>query len=118
MNAAAIANTLSRNGQTVTIVGTISATYDPATGSASATAYSGSASAVILPLNPYRAQVNSIISAGDEQMLLSALVGRPPLGSVVTLADGVTKYTLIAVEPLHPAGAELLWDCIVRGSAP
>jgi hypothetical protein len=122
-SASTIAQTLASKGQTVTIAGTASATYDPATSTTTPTAYSATGAAVILPMNPYKAQANSEIVAGDEQMLLAAVqtngaaLTKPPLLSTVTLADGTTKFTLIAVDPLHPSGDELLWDCIVRGHA-
>lgn len=115
MSAATIAASLAKKGQTVTIAGATGSTYDPATGSATGTAYSATGSAVMLPLQPYRAEKNTDIKAGDERMLLSALVAKPPLNSTITLADGTTKYALIAVDPLHPAGDELLFDCVVRG---
>jgi hypothetical protein len=114
-SAATIASTLARGGQTVTIAGTQPVARATSTSTETGAAYAETGSAVLLPLNPYKAQQNSDIIAGDEQMLLSALVAKPPLGSVITLADGTTKYTLIAVDPLHPAGDELLWDCVVRG---
>lgn len=117
------ADLLADKGQTVTIAGETGATYDPATGATSSTAYSVTAKAVLLPLSPYRQANDSNAQSGDEQMLLAALntagaaLTRPPLNATITLADGTSKYTLIAIEPLRPAGTNLLFDCIVRGVA-
>lgn len=118
------ADTIARKGQAVTIVGTTgSSTYNPATGTATGSAYSKTASAVILPLNPFRKAANTNIKDGDEQMLLAGLdttgaaLPQPPINAVVTLADN-TKRTLIAVDRLDPEGdGSILYDCIVRGSA-
>lgn len=117
------ADLLADKGQTVTIAGETAATYSTATSSVSSTPYSATAKAVILPLSPYRQQRDSNIRAGDEQMLLAALdtsdavLTEPPLNSIVTLADGTTKYSLIAIDPLHPDGTSLLFDAVIRGHA-
>ena len=116
------ANVLANKGQTVTISGETSGTYDPSTGGVTGTAYSATAKAVLLPLSPYRQANDTSVRAGDEQMLLAALdtsgdaLTEPPLNSIVTLADGVTKYALVSIDPLHPDGTELLFDCVVRGA--
>lgn len=112
---------LADEGQTVTVAGTASSTYDPATDTVTPTAYSATASAALVPLSPYRMEKDTNIVSGDERMLLSAVdangnaIGKPPLDSLVTLADGTSKYTIVAVDPLHPAGTDLLYDCVVRG---
>lgn len=113
---------IARKGQTVTIAGTTGGTYDASQGLVSASAYSKTAKAVLLPMSPYRQQRDSNIKSGDEQMLLSALdtsgavLPEPPINAVVTLADGSTKYTLISVDPLHPDGTDIFFDCAVRGA--
>jgi hypothetical protein len=119
------AESIARKGQTVTIVGASSATYDPATGTTTSTAYSKTAKAVPgLPLSPFRKSGNSSIVEGDQQMLLAGLdtsgtaLPQSPVNSVVTLADGTTKLTLIAVESLDPDGeGSIIYDCIVRRQA-
>jgi hypothetical protein len=109
---------IARKGQTVSLAGITSSTYAPATGIATPTAYTASGDAVLLPLSPYRKAGNTSIIDGDEQMLLAGVNGaaltEPPVNTVVTLADD-TKYTLVAVEPLRPAGLNIMFDCIVRG---
>lgn len=108
-------------GQEVTISGTASASYDPATGSVSTTGYAKTGKAVLLPVNPFRKVPGTDIKAGDEQMLLSALdsagaeLPEPPVNATVTLADGSTR-TLIAVDTLRPAGLPILYDAVVRGN--
>lgn len=110
-------------GQTVSIAGASAGAYDVATGTVSQTAYSATGKAVILPLNPFRKTGNVNVKAGDEQMLLAGLatggaaLTQPPVDSVVTLADGTTKGTLVAIEPLAPAGLNIIYDCILRRSA-
>jgi hypothetical protein len=112
---------LADKGQTVTIDGETAGTYDTATSSVTGTAYSATAKAVLLPLSPYRQASDSNVQAGDEQMLLSALdatgaaLVKPPLNAIITLTGGA-KYTLVSIEPLHPDGTELLFDCVVRGN--
>lgn len=113
---------IASKGQTVAITGTIAGVYDRATATVIGTPYNVTAKAVILPLSPYRQAKDDNVQAGDEQMLLSALssagapLTKPPLNSIVTVASGA-KYTLVAIDPLHPDGTELLFDCIVRGNA-
>lgn len=115
MNAADISALLAQKGQTVTIAGQTDSAYDPSTsGVSGGTPYSASASAVLLPMTPYRAMKGTDIIDGDENLLLSATIDQPPVGAIVTLADGTTKYKLVSINPLHPAGSELLFDCVVR----
>lgn len=109
-------------GQLVTIAGAASGTYDPATGGVTSSPYDRSGAAVLLPLAPYRKTDGTNIVAGDETLLLSALdnegaaLGQPPVNAVVTLADASTR-TLVAVDPLRPAGLSIMFDCVVRGAA-
>jgi hypothetical protein len=105
---------LARKGQSVTIAGASSATYDPATSATTPVAYNATAMGVVLPLNPFKLQMDSV-KQGDETLLLPGTIAEPPLGAIVTLAGG-NEYTLIAVDPLHPDGTELLFDCVIRGN--
>lgn len=119
------ADLIARKGQTVTIVGSTPGTYDPAAGTTTPTAYSKTAKAVPgLPLNPFRKVSSTNIVEGDEEMLLAGLdmagsaLPQPPINSVVTLADGATKYTLIAAAPLDPDGdGSIFFDCVIRRAA-
>lgn len=118
------ADMLDRKGQTVTIAGDASATYDPATTGVTPTAYSATVKGVVVPLrrlgfSPYRVSADSGLAVGDEGLLLAGLdtagaaVAQPPLGATVTLADG-TAYTLVACEPLRPDGTNIIYDCAIR----
>ena len=106
-------------GQAVTLTRRASGTYDPATGSAAITTSTQSGKGVILPLSAFRKSGDSIIE-GDQQFLLSALTSTgtvltaPHVNDTVTLADG-NVVTIIALDPLTPAGTSILYDCIVRG---
>jgi hypothetical protein len=118
------ADMIARKGQTVTIAGTTAATYNPATGSTAPNAYSKTAKAVPgLPLNPFRKAGSTTIVEGDQQMLLAGLdtsgaaLPQPPVNADVTLADGTTKRTLIAVDPIDPDGdGSIIYDCVIRGN--
>lgn len=119
------ADTIARKGQKVTIAGQTAGTYAPSTGVYTPGSYSKTAYAVPgLPLNPFRKMGDTNIAAGDEQMLLAGLdatgaaLPQPPINSVITLADGTTKATLIAVAPLDPDGAgSIIYDCVIRRAA-
>lgn len=117
------ADAIARKGQTATITGTITGTYDPATGTVTPDApYNKTAKAVPgLPLNPFRKVSSTNIVEGDEQMLLAGLdtsgaaLPQPPVNAVVTEADGTTKHTLIAVGRLDPDGdGSIIYDCVIR----
>lgn len=110
---------LGEKGQAVTIAGTSSATYSPATGTSSQSAYSASTSAVLLPLDKARKVDGTLVKAGDETLLISALgsngqaIGEPPVNSVVTLASGA-KRVIVAIDVLAPAGLVIMFDAVVR----
>ncbi len=110
---------IAANGQTVTLTRRAAGAYNPATGSAAAiTPTTQTGKGVILPLAPMRKNGDSIVE-GDQQLLLSALTSTggvlalPHVNDTVTLADA-SVLTIIAVEPLTPAGLDILYDCIVR----
>lgn len=113
---------LSDKGQAITIAGTTSATYNPATGTTTPTSYSASTYAALLPLDKARKVDGTLVKAGDETLLISALdntdtaIGEPPVNSVVTLADG-SKLTIVAVDRLAPAGLIIMFDAVVRRNA-
>lgn len=112
---------ITAKGQTVTIAGTASSTYDPSTGITTPTAYSATTTAVVLPLDKARKIDGTLIKQGDETLLISALstagaaITEPPVNSVVTLADG-SKRTIIAIDQLSPAGLIIMFDAVVRRS--
>jgi len=106
-------------GQTVTLTRRALGTYDPATGSVSVTTSTETGKGVILPLAGYRKVGVGNIAPGDETLLLSALLSDgtamtiPELGETITTADALVRE-FIAVDPLRPDGAAILYDCVVR----
>ena len=107
-------------GQTVTISRLAPGSYSTSTGTATISTTTQTGKGVILPLAGYRKVDGSNIVAGDETLLLSALntagaaLTEPVVGDTVTLADGSTKYTMVEVNPLSPAGLGIIFDCVVR----
>lgn len=68
-------------------------------------------------------QADSMILAGDRQLLLSVnhpdgtpLNPPPKADDRVTLLSGVT-YTITTVAPLAPAGIPVYFECNIRGAA-
>lgn len=117
------ADLIERKGQTVTLAGNSGGTYNPATSGFTGTGYSKTVKAVPLPLSHFRKNGDSV-REGDEQLLVAGLdtsgaaLPMPPVNAVVTLADGTTKRTIIAVEGIDPDGAGYIYyDCITRGNA-
>lgn len=112
---------IGNKGQSVTIVTVTGAgSYDPVTGSVTPTTTSISTQGVVLPLDKMRKVDGTIINAGDETMLLSALTSAgaaysmPAVDSVVTLEDGTSKRVIVAIEELAPAGLTIMFDAVVR----
>jgi hypothetical protein len=112
---------IAAKGQAVTLTRRASGAYDPATGTATITTTIKAGKGVILPLTPYRKAMGNIVQ-GDRQLLLSAIatdgtiITVPHVDDTVTLADG-TIASIIGVDPLSPAGLDILYDCLVRLSA-
>ena len=109
-------------GQTVTLTRRASGAYDPATGTATITETTQTGKGVILPLAGYRKFGNANIVAGDETLLLSGLnsagaaLTTPHVDDSLTDAGG-NVFALVAVDPLHPAGLDILYDCVIRRAA-
>jgi hypothetical protein len=117
------ADMLADKGQTMTLAYVGGGTYNPATGTTSGSALpSATVKGVILPLSPFAKQGNSNIVAGDQQCLLAAedvsgnTISAPQVGGTVTDANG-KAWAIIAVEPLSPAGTDVLHDLVVRRQA-
>ncbi len=109
-------------GQAVTLYRLAAGAYNPTTGTAAQTETEQAARAVFFPANPYRKIVGQTIAVGDQQMILSALKAD---GSVLTaphVDDEVVdansrRWSILAVDPLTPAGLDILFDCVVRRAA-
>jgi hypothetical protein len=109
-------------GQAVTLYRLAAGAYNPATGTASQTESEQAARAVFFPANPYRKVVGQTIVTGDQQMILSALnadgavLTAPHVDDVVEDANA-RKWSILAVDPLTPAGLDIMFDCVVRRAA-
>lgn len=112
---------IAAKGQAVTLTRRASGSYDPATGTAAITTSTQTGKGVILPLAGYRKAQGNIV-AGDETLLLSGLnsagaaLTAPHVDDEVTDAGG-NVFSLVAIDPLHPAGLDILYDCVVRRAA-
>jgi hypothetical protein len=116
------ADMLAEDGQSMTLAYVGAGTYDPATGTTSGSPASpATVKGAIFPLSPFRKAQGNIVE-GDQQLLLSALntagvaITAPQVNGTITDANAKV-WTIIAVEPLSPAGTDVLYDCIVRRAA-
>lgn len=112
---------IAAKGQTVTLTRQASGSYDTATGTAAITTTTQTGKGVILPLAGYRKAQGNIV-AGDETLLLSGLntagaaLTAPHVDDSVTDAGG-NVFHLVMVDPLHPAGLDIIFDCVIRRAA-
>lgn len=114
---------LTEDGQAVTITRTVEGEYDPATGSASMTTTTQTGVGCVFPYSPgLRNQPGSLIAENDQQLLLSTLDSlgavlnpAPSVNDRITLADG-SPHTIVAIQTLSPAGIPIMHDCRIRGA--
>lgn len=123
-DAISAADMLAEDGQTVTLTYVGTSSYDPATGQATNTApdpeqVSGGLFPLSIAIRYGFKQAGSLIVEGDQQLLLSAVntagvqITAPQVNGSITDANANT-WTIIAVDPLNPAGTPVLYDCVVR----
>ena len=117
------ADMLAEDGQTVTLA-YLGGTYDPATLTTSGSApASERVNGALVPLSiairyGFK-QAGSIIVEGDQELLLSAMntsgaqITAPQVNASVTDVNS-NVWTIIAVDPINPAGTPVLYDCVVR----
>ncbi|MFA9200505.1 MAG: hypothetical protein ACEQR8_04845 [Cypionkella sp.] len=116
------AQLIAAKGQTVTLTRRAAGSYDTATGASSITATTQTGTGVVLPMSAFRKASDAIVVEGDRQLLLSALTSAgaaltaPVVDDTVTLADG-SVASIVAVDPLSPAGMDLIYDCTIRKAA-
>lgn len=110
---------LAEDGQTLTLVYVGTSVYDPATGTTTNTApATQTVKGAIFPLSPFRKSTGNIVE-GDQQCLLAAenvsgvAITAPQVNGTITDANG-KPWTIIAAEPLSPAGVDVLHDLIIR----
>jgi hypothetical protein len=116
------ADMLAEDGQTVTLTYVGTSVYDPATGQTTNTAPDpANVKGAFFPLSAFRKAQGNVVE-GDQQLLLSALdtsgaaIAAPQVNGTITDANA-KPWTLIAVDPLSPAGTDVLYDCIARRAA-
>lgn len=112
---------LGSKGQAVVLTRRASGPYDPATGSSTITETTQGGRGVFLPLSPFRKSIGNI-AEGDQQLLLSALTSAGAALSAPHVDDTVMDansavWSLISVDPLAPAGLDIIYDCVVRRAA-
>lgn len=110
---------LAAKGQALTLTRNASQTYDPAAGSATIAASTQTGRGVILPLSAFQKANGTNVVEGDCQLLLSALSSTGTVLTAPVVNDTVTDansdvWTITSVEPLAPAGLDILYDCVVR----
>jgi hypothetical protein len=116
------ADMLAEDGQSVTLAYVGTSVYDPATGETTTTTPDPqTVKGAIFPLSPFAKSQGNIVE-GDQQLLLSALntagaaITAPQVSGTITDANA-NVWTLVAVEPLSPAGTDVLFDCVIRRAA-
>lgn len=112
---------IAAKGQAVTLTRLEAGPYDPATGEAAIVTTTQTGKGVILPLSAFAKSTGNIVE-GDQQLLLSALSTSAALNPIPHVDDTVTDaggnvWSLVAVEPLSPAGLDILYDCRIRRAA-
>lgn len=113
---------IAEDGMVMTLTYPGGGTYNPATGSTSGSPPDPETlNGLILPLAGYRKVDGAVIVAGDEALFLSALntdgdpIVEPQVNGTVTAGSSV--YTLTVVDPLHPGGLDIFYDCVGRRNA-
>lgn len=119
---ASAAEMLGEDGQSFTLTRRSAGAYDTATSAATVTTSTQTVKGAIFPLSAFRKTLGNIVE-GDQQLLLaaestggSALSPIPHVDDTVTDANG-NVWSLVAVEPLSPAGTDVLYDCVIRRAA-
>lgn len=115
------ADLIEAKGQAVTITRRAAGAYDPATGSSTITTSTQAGHGVVLPLSAFRKSVGNVVD-GDQQLLLSGLnaagtaLTAPKVDDTVTLVDA-SVHAIVSIDPLGPAGTNIIYDCVIRGPA-
>lgn len=109
-------------GAVISLSWSVVASYDPSNPSAPPSPpVTVQAGGVVLPYssNKIGTQPDSLIRAGDRQLLLAALdvngaaLPEPPPDAEVTLADG-SVWLVKNPQPLAPAGVPIMYDITIR----
>ena len=86
-------------------------TYDPVTLTNGETFADSIGNGVTVPISAKEMQ-NSLVMAGDMKLIIENVALAPTVGSTVT-NNGI-KYRVEMVEPLSPAGTNLIYTCVLR----
>lgn len=113
MDAASIKSTLQAKGQALTLSRTTGAGFDPVTGAYGSTSSQSWALQGVMTGYKLRDIDNSLILAGDRLAIVDAVSVLPIPGDTLTTSSG-QAWKVIAVDPVEPAGAALLYSLQVR----
>lgn len=113
---------LAEDGQSMTLAYVGTSVYNPATGETTLTTPDPqTVKGAIFPLNAFRKTLGNIVE-GDMQCLLAAentagaAITAPHVNGTITDANAKV-WTIIAAEPLSPAGTDVLHDLVIRRAA-
>ena len=102
---------LTEFGAPVTINVLTGNAYDPVTLTNDETFTDSIGNGVTVPISAKEMQ-NSLVMAGDMKLIIENIALAPTVGSTVT-NNGI-KYRVEMVEPLSPAGTNLIYTCMLR----
>lgn len=108
-------------GGIVSLSWTVAVDYDPANPDATGAAVTIATFGAMVPYPAHKigTQPDSLIRAGDRNLLLAALdpagapLAEPPVGAVITAANG-EKWRVAACEAICPAATTVLFDITGR----
>ena len=107
-------------GLAVTLTRRAAGAYNPATGAASITTTTQSGKGVILPIVAGRNRPGESIVEADSQCILSGLTSAGAVLTAPRVGDRVTasgrEYDVVAVEPLAPAGLDIIYTLGLRAA--
>lgn len=108
---------LAEFGQAVTIRHRTPGTYDPATGTTTVTTTEQAGTGAVFEFSLSQAgqyfAPDSMIHAGDKQLLLSPLdITAPDIGDQIVI--GSTTWAVQAVKTTNPAGTVVLYELLLR----
>ena len=108
---------LSEFGQAVTIRRQTSGGYDPETGTTSVTTTNETGNGAVFDFGMHKSgqsfTAESLILAGDKQLLLSPIGVSAPLPGHLAIIGGET-WNIVSIKATAPAGLAVLFECQLR----
>lgn len=102
-------------GASVTVTRSTPGVYDPATGTATPTVTTQTATAIIEDYSGAERMTNSLILAGDKKVSIPAPnVSGPPDPTTDAITVGGVPYAVIAVSTTEAGGVAILYVCQCR----